>query len=239
MPDRSKRPPHNQRLIRLIGIAVLLAVLLLSGLASLGRNSAEQRIARSLGPVSTSTYGSPPNAEPFGRAWGPVDAPIQVIEYVDYECESCGYFARNDEHAVIEQFAAGGRVRFMIRNAPLHGEGARNAAAAAYCAAEQDAFWPMHDSLFLNQPQTHGSGAQAFSAARLQDIAAGLGLDLAAFTDCYEAGNAHTQVDADLVAAQQAGVTGTPTFVINGTVYPALLDSADVRRIFADLGVTP
>jgi protein-disulfide isomerase len=227
--------PRRQQLIRLIGIATLLAILLLSGLASLGRNSAEQRLARSLGPVSISEHGTPPNAEPFGRAWGPPAAPIQVIEYVDYECESCGFFARNDEHAVIAEFAAGGQVRFMIRNAPLHGAGARNAAAAAYCAAEQDAFWPLHDSLFLNQPQTHDGGAVAFSAERLKQIAAGLGLDQAAFAACYDAGAAHAQVDADLVAAQQAGITGTPTFIINGTAYPALLDSSDLRRIFAEL----
>ena len=231
--------PRRQRLIRLIGVSTLLAILLLSGLASLGRNSADQRIARTLGPVSISEYGTPPNAEPFGRAWGPPDAPIQVIEYVDYECESCGYFARNDEHAVIAEFAAGGQVRFMIRYAPFHGEGARNAAAAASCAAEQDAFWSRHDSLFLNQPPTHDSGPVAFSADRLKQIAARLGLNQSAFAACYDGGAYHAQAEADLAAAQQAGITGTPTFIINGTSYPALLDSADLRRIFAELMPRP
>jgi len=157
---RRKGQGRQQRLIWALGLSTLLLILIISSVASIGRRSSEQRNAGSLGQLVVSEHGTPPNAEPNGRSWGPSDTPIQVIEYVDYECESCGYFARTYEADVVEAFAATGKVRFEIRNAPFHGEGSRNAAAAAYCAAEQNAFWPMHDSLFLNQPTTHGAGAR-------------------------------------------------------------------------------
>jgi protein-disulfide isomerase len=236
IPARRKRQNRQQqRLIWALGLGSLLLVLIISSVASIGRRSSEQRSADSVGPLVVSEHGTPPNAEPNGRAWGPADAPIQVIEYVDYECESCGYFAKNYEADVIAAFAATGKVRFEIRNAPFHGEGSRNAAAAAYCAAEQNAFWPMHDSLFLNQPTTHGVEALAFRPAALNTLAAQLGLDTASFEQCLGSGQYAAQVDADFAATERAGVTGTPTFFINGQAYPGILSTNDFRRIFAEV----
>jgi protein-disulfide isomerase len=233
---RRKRQSHNQqRLIWIAGVSALLVVLVITSVASLGRNSSEQAVARNLGPIVVSDHPAPPNAEPNGRAWGPADAPIQVIEYADYECESCGYFARTYEAEVIEAFAASGKVRFEIRNAPFHGEGSRNAAAAAYCAAEQNAFWPMHDTMFLNQPQVEGTGPQVFSEARLNEMASKLGLDTAAFGQCLGSGKYAAQVEADYAETERVGVTGTPTFFINGEAYPAILSTDDLRRIFAEV----
>ena len=235
-PARRKRQSRNQqRLTWIIGIGTLLVILVIGSVASLGRNSTEQRLASNLGPVVVSEHPAPPNAEPNGRAWGPADAPIQVVEYADYECESCGYFARTYEAEVIEAFAATGKVRFEIRNAPFHGQGSRNAAAAAYCAAEQNAFWPMHDSLFLNQPTVEGTGPQVFSEARLNEIAGKLGLDTAAFGQCLGGGKYTAQVEADYAETGRVGVTGTPTFVINGRMYPAILSTDDLRQIFQEV----
>lgn len=241
---RRKRRSHSQqRLIWLAGISTFLAVLVLSIVASIGRNTAEQRSDDNLGPIVVSDHSAPPNAEPNGRAWGPADAPIQVIEYADYECESCGFFAKNHEATVIAAFAATGKVRFEIRNAPFHGQGSRNAAAAAYCAAEQNAFWPMHDTLFLNQPTIHGTGPQVFSEARLNEMAAALGLDTAGFGQCLGSGKYAAQVEADYAETSRVGVTGTPTFFINGRAYPGILSTDDFRRIFAevapDVDLTP
>ena len=229
---RKRQGRQQQRLIWALGLGTLLLVLIISSVASIGRSASEQRSANNGTALVVSEHGTPPNAEPNGRAWGPADAPIQVIEYVDYECESCGYFARTYEAEVIEAFASTGKVRFEIRNAPFHGEGSRNAAAAAYCAAEQNAFWPMHDSLFLNQPTSHGVGAPAFSPEGLNTLAAQLGLDTGAFGQCLGSGKYTAQVEADYAETQQIGVTGTPTFVINGKMYPAILSTDELRQIF-------
>ena len=229
--DRRKRQSRQQqRLIWGIGLGSLLLLLIISSVASVGRNASEQRNARNLASLVVSEHGAPPNAEPNGRAWGPAHAPIQVIEYADYE--SCGYFARTYEAEVTEAFAATGKVRFEIRNAPFHGEGSRNAAAAAYCAAEQNAFWPMHDSLFLNQPAVEGTGSQVFSIARLNELAAKLSLDTAAFEQCLGSGKYVAQVEADYAETERVGVTGTPTFFINGQAYPAILSTDELRQIF-------
>jgi protein-disulfide isomerase len=229
---RKRQGRQQQRLIWAIGLGTLLLVLIITSVASIGRSSSEQRNASNDASLIVSEHGTPPNAEPNGRAWGPADAPIQVIEYVDYECESCGYFARTYEAEVIAAFASTGKVRFEIRNAPFHGEGSRNAAAAAYCAAEQNAFWPMHDSLFLNQPAVEGTGPQVFSLARLNELAGKLSMDTAAFEQCLTSGKYTAQVEADYAETQQIGVTGTPTFFINGQAYPAILSTDELRQIF-------
>jgi protein-disulfide isomerase len=233
-PRRKRQSRSQQRLIWIAGLSALLVVLVITSVASIGRSAGEQRDARNLGPLVVSDHPPPPNAEPNGRAWGPVDAPIQVVEYADYECESCGYFARTYEAEVIKAFAATGKVRFEMRNAPFHGEGSRNASAAAYCAAEQNTFWPMHAALFLNQPSVEGTGPQVFSIARLSELGAKLGLG-AVFAQCLSSGKHAAQVEADYAATERAGVTGTPTFFINGQAYPAILSTDDFHRIFAQV----
>jgi protein-disulfide isomerase len=234
-PGRRARPARTQqRLVWALGLGTLLTLLILASVASIGRNAAIQQGRQDQATLAVSDHAPPPNAEANGRAWGPADAPIHVIEYADYECESCGYFAKNYEAEVIAAFAATGKVRFEIRNAPFHGQGSRNAAAAAYCAAEQNAFWAMHDSLFLNQPTVEGTGPQVFSIARLNALGTQLGLG-AAFEQCLSSGKYAAQVEADYAETQRVGVTGTPTFVINGTPYPAILSTDDFRRIFAEV----
>jgi protein-disulfide isomerase len=235
MTTRQSAARRKQRLIWIAGISTLMVIFVLGVLASIGRNTADQRTKNNFGPILVTKHSVPPNAEPNGRSWGPIDAPIQVIEYADYECESCGFFAKNYEAEVIAAFAATGKVRFEIRNAPFHGEGSRNAAAAAYCAADQNAFWSMHDTLFLNQPTIHGTGPQVFSEARLIDMASALGLDTTSFSQCLNSGKYTDQVEADYAETRQVGVMGTPTFFINGKIYPGILSVNDFRNIFAEL----
>lgn len=215
-------------------LGVLIAAVL-GSVALLGRNATNQRATAPTSDVVVSDLPVPASAEAQGRAWGPPDAPIQLIEYADYECEACGFFAREYEAAFVEAFADTGKVRFEIRNAPFHGEGARNAAEAAYCAADQNAFWRMHDSLFLNQPAVEGTGPHVFSDARLQAIAGKLGLDTAAFGQCLTSNTYAAQVAQDYNATVQAGVRQTPTFVINGRPYPGVLSVDDFRQIFAQV----
>lgn len=224
-----KRQRRNQIIL---GVFALLVVALVVTVALIGRDATNKD---ALAAVVVSDRGTPPNAEPNGRAWGPKDAPIQVIEYADYECEACGAFASTYWADFVAAFAASGKVRFEIRNAPFHGDGSRNAAEAAYCATEQDAFWPMHDSLFLNQPTADGAGMTAFSDARLNAIAAQLQLDTAAFSQCLSSDKYVQQVDADYNATVQAGVDRTPTFVINGQPYPGVLSVAKFQQIFTEI----
>lgn len=236
-PRRRRQVParkQRRRTVFVLSFLALLVVVVIGSVALLGRTATEQRADSTGGPVVVSDAPPPPNAEANGRAWGPQDAPIQVIEYADYECEACGFFATSYEADFVAAFANTGKVRFEIRNAPFHGEGARNAAEAAYCATEQNAFWPMHDSLFLNQPTVEGTGMQAFSDARLNAIASQLGLDTGAFGQCLSSGKYTEQVANDYTTTVQNNITRTPTFIVNGQPYPGVLSVDDFRQIFRE-----
>lgn len=141
---------------------------------------------------------------------GDANAPIKIVEFVDF---SCPY--TREENLVIREFALSNpsRVWLQIRNFPvdeLHPD-ARAAAIAGACAAEQDKYWNMHDALFANQNE-QGS----FSAEDLRRLALGVGVDGAKYDACLKNDKVAAAVTADYDAGISLGVTGTPTFFVNG-----------------------
>ena len=107
-------------------------------------------------------------------------------------------------------FAAyGDRIHFVYREYPLpNHQYARMAAEAGQCANEQGKFWPYHDRLFANQ--------QHLTVPELKEHAAALGLDTARFNACVDAHKYASVIDKDIAIGNDAGVTGTPAFYING-----------------------
>jgi Na+/H+ antiporter NhaA len=137
---------------------------------------------------------------------GPVEAPVTVVEYGDFECPFCG----QAEPVVRELLRDFGDVRYVWRHVPLNDvhPHAQLAAEAAEAAAVQGAFWEMHDLLLSHQ--------DALRPADLIGYAEQLGLDLERFTnDLREHGGA-VRVAEDVDSADLSGVSGTPTFFING-----------------------
>jgi protein-disulfide isomerase len=139
-------------------------------------------------------------------AKGPANAPVQIIEFSDFECPFC-YRANPTVQQVLTTY--GDRVRLVYRHYPLGNHpNARPAAEASACANAQGRFWEYHDRLFANQSK--------LSAADLKQHAADLGLDSAAFNRCVDSRQFQKDVDADIDAAELVGVSGTPHFFING-----------------------
>ena len=102
-----------------------------------------------------------------------------------------------------------GKVRLVYKDFPLNFHaGAEPAAQAARCAGEHGQFWEYHDLLFVAQP--------AFSRADLLTYATRLGLPQEAFTACLDGGRFRDAVRADMQEGRAAGVSGTPTFFVNG-----------------------
>ena len=101
-----------------------------------------------------------------------------------------------------------GKIRFVFRNFPVHGQPAVKAAEAALCADDQGKFWEYQDLLFAHQ--------SALDAASLKSYAAQLGLDTATFDQCLDEGEKTAEVQKDAQDARSYGVTGTPAFFING-----------------------
>ena len=104
---------------------------------------------------------------------------------------------------------------------------------AAYCAADQNKFWEMHDALFTN---VLGEDAGSFTSRRLQAIAQNIGLDMNAFNSCYNSQKYLNQVNQDLKDAQTSGIQGTPWFVltytVNGQTQTSSIDGAQPFNVF-------
>ena len=141
-----------------------------------------------------------------GAAKGPATAPIEIIEFSDFQCPFC---LRSNPTVTQVLKTYGDRVRFVYRHFPLGNHpNARPAAEASQCAAEQGKFWEYHDALFAN-PSRLGD-------ADLKQHAVGLGLDPKRFNACVDTHKYKAQVDADMAAGEAAGVNGTPAFFVNG-----------------------
>ena len=164
---------------------------------------------------------------------GPADAPVTVVEYGDFECPYCG-----QAEAVMRDLLAGhGDVRYVWRHLPLNDvhPNAQLAAEAAEAAAEQGSFWDMHDLLLSHQ-----------SDLRPRDLvgyAEQLGLDVDRFRDHMRRSAGAERIDQDVDSADLSGVSGTPTFFINGRRHNGAYDlptlSAEVRVARARTLVAP
>ena len=137
---------------------------------------------------------------------GPDRAIVTIVEYGDFECPYCG----QAEPVLRELLAGHGDVRYVWRHLPLtdvHPH-AQLAAEAAEAAAEQDAFWPMHDLLLRHQ--------DALLMTDLIRYATEAGIDPARFRGRLTSRAGAGRVAEDVDSADLSGVSGTPTFFING-----------------------
>ena len=137
---------------------------------------------------------------------GADQALVTLVEYGDYECPFCGLA----EPVIRELLADDGDLRYVWRHLPLtdvHPH-ALLAAEGAEAAARQGSFWPMHDELLAHQ--------DALTADDLLRYAAQLGLDTGRFTADLRRHAGEAKITEDVDSADLSGVTGTPTFFVNG-----------------------
>lgn len=139
-----------------------------------------------------------------GPTKGPENAPVTVVEFSDFECPYCSRM-QTTLSKIETRFH--GRVRVVFKHFPLpmHAN-ARRAAAIAVCAAEQGRFWEVHDRLY--------EGAKS-----LDEVMNGigeLGIDKTELERCMKSSTTMRKIEADRMEAASAGLTGTPSFMING-----------------------
>jgi protein-disulfide isomerase len=152
---------------------------------------------------------------------GPEDASVTLVEYGDFECPYCG----RAEPILRELFSEiGDDVRFVFRHLPLtdvhqHAELAAEAAEAAHA---QGRFWEMHDLLFDHQDELTGRDVMRYAEE--------LGLDLDQFHKELKNHEHAARVARDVESAELSGVSGTPTFFINGQRHHGAYDTATLKR---------
>jgi len=150
------------------------------------------------------------------RMRGNPDAQVTIVEFSDYQCPFC----QRVQPTVREVLAKyEGKVRHAYRDFPLqqiHPQ-ATSAAEAARCAGEQGKFWEYHTLLFANRDKLDQAG--------LKEHAKAVKLDEKRFEECAASGKYKEKIEQDQHEGEEAGVSGTPAFFINGVflggAYPA------------------
>ncbi|MDQ1725434.1 MAG: hypothetical protein QOG52_2462, partial [Frankiaceae bacterium] len=138
---------------------------------------------------------------------GPEDAPVTLLEYGDFECTYCG----QAEDAIRELLASfGDDVRYVWRHLPLNDvhPNAQLAAEAAEAAAAQGRFWDMHDILLSHQGELRPRDVRSYAEQ--------LGLDADRVVEELRRREYAPRVSEDVATADESGVSGTPTFFVNG-----------------------
>ena len=137
---------------------------------------------------------------------GPVDAPVTIVEFSEFQCPFCKKILPTSKQ-IKEEY--GDKVRFVFKHNPLpfHKQ-AMPASEAAMCAGEQGKFWEMHGVLFENQ--------RALNDPDLEKYATDLGLDMGKWKACFTSGKFKEQILADQELAVKVTARGTPNTFING-----------------------
>ncbi len=146
---------------------------------------------------------------------GPEDAPVTLLEYGDFECPYCGQAEQTIRELLMAQ---GTDVRYVWRHLPLNDVHpfAQLAAEASEAAAAQSRFWEMSDTLLSHQGELRWRDLLGYAEE--------LGLDVGRFETELQDGEHADRVLADVASADESGVTGTPTFFINGRRHYGLYD---------------
>ncbi len=155
-----------------------------------------------------------------GYVVGDADAPVEIIEYADFECPACRVWWVLTAHDVKRRLVSSGRVRFSFRDFPLSGHrNASQAHHAAACAGEQGMFEQMHDKLFDTQNLWTG---RAGVEGRFYGYAEEIGVDLARYDECMGEGRYRARIQASIETGADMGVTGTPAVFIGNTKYSGI-----------------
>lgn len=156
---------------------------------------------------------------------GPMDAPVTLVEFSDFQCPYCARLA-----PVVKRIAGEypGQVRVVFRQFPLRSihPRAQKAAEASLCAFDQGRFWEMHDALF--------GDIKKLEPKDLTARAKKLNLDLRAFNQCLESGKYAATVQQDLEDGMAAGVSGTPAVYINGRVLKGSKPYDSIKELVED-----
>jgi protein-disulfide isomerase len=174
-----------------------------------------------------------PLPEGKGYLMGDAYAPVQIVEFADFECPACGSFATLTEPDMKRRLVETGQVSFRFMDYPLEmHENAWDAHFAAACANEQGKFWEMHDALFNTQDRWNTQATNRPKGV-MSLLARQVGVDMAQWDECFDSQEYKLQIAANQREGDKWMVSSTPTFVIGDKVVRGLL-SYDQLKILVD-----
>ena len=213
--------PNRTMLMTIGAVVVGLAIVGFVAIQQLGSKPASSSAAL----VTPGGANMTPSTIPVnGRTLGDPTAPATIDLYGDFRCSACYQFTEMGTAQQIDaNLVATGKAKVVWHDYTIidHNDGAtasRDAANAAWCAADQNKFWVMHDWLYANQSATEA--ADAFTITRLLAIGQAAGMDMSTFQPCVQNGTHLAAIEAEQTSIP-AGVTGTPTTIVNGTLVDA------------------
>jgi protein-disulfide isomerase len=149
-----------------------------------------------------------------GHVIGSDSAPVEVVEFADFECPGCGSFATLAEPDVRSRLVNTGVIRFRFMDFPLSmHRNTRSAHLAAWCAGEQGKFWEMHDIIFQNQDRWNGEATSRPDQV-LTELARQVGVTPAQYQSCVSSRKYAGQIQANFDEAVRRQIQSTPTFII-------------------------
>jgi protein-disulfide isomerase len=204
---------------------IALIVLLIIGVAALSYlstrpNDSVTQLDSSVAPV--------PNQ---GHTIGSDTAPVQVVEFGDFECPQCARFGSLTEPDVRSRLVDKGVIRFRFIDFPLSmHRNTWNASRAAACADEQGKFWAMHDALFQAQDQWNGE-ATSNPDEVFKGLAKQIGLNSQQFDQCVDTKKTQAKVQAHHELAIQSHINATPSFIIGGKIAEGAITYDELKAL--------
>lgn len=167
-----------------------------------------------------------------GYVLGSAEAPVEVVEYADFQCPGCAGFDQVQFPDFKRRLIDAGKVRFVYRDFPLdeiHPH-ARLAAHAAACADDQGKFWDVKQAIYRRQ------GEWAFASTRsaygiFGEALAAAGGNRGDWESCMESGRHAARIQSSSEEGSRLGVGSTPTFLIDGKLYPGGSSDEFVRLV--------
>jgi protein-disulfide isomerase len=161
-------------------------------------------------------------ADPDSPFSGNANGDVVIVDFNDYQCPYC----KRAHQAVKSVAAADGKIKVIYKDLPILGEPSRIAALAALAAAKQGKHLALHDALM------EFSGK--LDRARILEIAASVGLDVALLEKDMEDPKFKQLIDRNMALAGALGVRGTPAFVIGDQFVPGAVDAAALKQLIAE-----
>ncbi len=193
-------------------------------------------------PAATVGTDAVANGGPIGTAEGYVlgkpDAPVQIVEFADFECPGCGQFSTVTGPDVKKRLIDTGMANLTYYDFPLpQHKNSVAASNAAACAADQGKFWEMHDRIFASQDQWN-TEATDNPKPFFQKYAEQVGVNTQTWEKCYDARKHQGRILANAAEGERRKVNSTPTFIVAEKMYAGALPY-DALKAIVDSAMKP